>query len=301
MKKLNILKVAVICLPLLTSCASKKTMLIGNGTTGETVAAEKQVESTHSESVKALSFVQKVADNQVYTQNITGSISFNLQAGSKDITVPGSLKMRKDQVIRIQLNIPLLGTEVGRLEFTPDYVLIIDRIHKEYIKADYNQVDFLKKQGITFYSLQALFWNQLLLPGVQKVSESDLKKFDVDLSGTTPTVPVSYKDGNMLYEWMAERVSGRITEARVSYNSSQYGKSSLNLQYSEFKNVGVKQFPATQNLTLTTTATKKVQEVKINIEMNEVKTDSKWDAYTEVSSKYKQVNPEDVLKKIMSL
>ncbi len=78
--------------------------------------------------------------------------------------------MRKDEVIRIQLFIPILGTEVGSLEFTPDYVLIIDRLHKEYIKADYTQVDFLKKQGINFYSLQALFWNQLLLPG-QRVCE----------------------------------------------------------------------------------------------------------------------------------
>ncbi len=74
---------------------------------------------------------------------------FNLQAGDKDITVPGKLSMRKDEIIRIQLFIPILGTEVGRLEFTPDYVLIIDRLHKEYIKADYTQVDFLKKQGIS--------------------------------------------------------------------------------------------------------------------------------------------------------
>ncbi len=55
--------------------------------------------------------------------------------------------MRKVEVIRIQLFIPILGTEVGRLEFTPNYVLIIDHLHKEYIKADYTQVDFLKEAG----------------------------------------------------------------------------------------------------------------------------------------------------------
>ncbi len=54
-------------------------------------------------------------------------MNFNLQAADKDITVPGKLSMRKDEVIRIQLFIPILGTEVGRLEFTPNYVLIIDR------------------------------------------------------------------------------------------------------------------------------------------------------------------------------
>lgn len=58
-----------------------------------------------------------------------------------------------------------MGSEVGRLEFTPDYVLVIDRMHKEYLKGDYNQLDFLRDNGLNFYSLQALFWNQALPPG----------------------------------------------------------------------------------------------------------------------------------------
>ena len=37
------------------------------------------------------------------------------------------------------------------------------------------------------------------------------------------------------------------------------------------------------------------------MEMNDVKTDSKWDTQTELSSKYKQVSPEDVLGKIMNM
>lgn len=155
-------------------------------------------DSRQSETLKKLAFVQKVSDNQVYTKNIVGNMSFTLQAGDKDITVPGKLSMRKDEIIRIQLFIPILGTEVGRLEFTPDHVLIIDRLHKEYIKADYTQVDFLK-QGISFYSLQALFWNQLLLPGERTVKESDLKKFDARLDVAGDAVPVSYRNGNMTY------------------------------------------------------------------------------------------------------
>jgi hypothetical protein len=60
-----------------------------------------------------LAFVQKVSDNQVYTNNIVGNMNFNLQAADKDITVPGKLSMRKDEVIRIQLFIPILGTDRG--------------------------------------------------------------------------------------------------------------------------------------------------------------------------------------------
>lgn len=299
-RKNNIIKLAVLCMPLLlASCATKK---LATSTDVVKPTTENQtVYGTQDEKVQKLTFVQRVSDNQVYAKNITGSMSFNIQAGSKDISVNGSLRMRKDEVIRIQLNAPFLGFEVGRLEFTPTYVLIVDRLHKEYIKADYTQVDFLKKQGITFYSLQALFWNQLLLPGVQKVSESDLKKFDADLTVAGNQVPVTYKDGNMTYTWAADRASGRIGQADVMYKSGQYGVSKLNLQYSNFKSVGVKMFPATQVFTLTTNATKQKKEVKFSIDMDEVKTDANWSATTDVPSKYKQVSPEDVLSKIMNM
>ena len=209
--------------------------------------------------------------------------------------------MRKDEIIRIQLFIPILGTEVGRLEFTPDHVLIIDRLHKEYIKADYTQVDFLKKQGISFYSLQALFWNQLLLPGERTVKESDLKKFDATLDVAGDNVPVSFKNGNMTYSWTANRTTGRITAADVVYKSAQNGTSNLHVDYGNFKSVGVKMFPATLNLSMTTTATRKKQEAKISLELNQVKTDSKWSTQTEISSKYKQISPTDVLSKILSM
>ena len=280
---------------LLGSCGSSKN-LQGSGSSSASHQKEnatKGSDSRQSEALKKLAFVQKVSDNQVYTKNIVGNMSFTLQAGDKDITVPGKLSMRKDEIIRIQLFIPILGTEVGRLEFTPDHVLIIDRLHKEYIKADYTQVDFLKKQGISFYSLQALFWNQLLLPGERAVKESDLKKFDA--------VPVSFKNGNMTYSWTANRGTGRITAADVVYKSAQNGTSNLHVDYGNFKSVGVKMFPASLNLAMTTTATKKKQEAKINLELNQVKTDSKWSTQTEISSKYKQISPTDVLSKILSM
>lgn len=292
---------------MMMSCGTAK-QAQGTGATGgkqqtssSSSAATTSSKAQQSEAVKKLTFVQKVYDNQVYAKNIVGNMSFNLQVSGKDVTVPGSIHMRKDQVIRLQLFIPILGTEVGRLEFTPTYVLIIDRLHKEYIKADYTQVDFLKKQGINFYSLQALFWNQLLVPGVQKVSESDLKKFDARLDEAGDHVPVSIQYGNMDYAWQADRSTGRINAATVTYKDSRSGASSATIQYGDFKSVGVNQFPASQHLTLSANVDGKRRDMKLNIEMNSVKTDSNWDTESEISSKYKQVSPEDVLGKLMNM
>nr|WP_287903454.1 DUF4292 domain-containing protein [Prevotella sp.] len=300
-KNKNFVKVIALCLPLLLGACGTKKIVEGNGSASTSQSQNANSSRGHqSEALKKLTFVQKVSDNQVYSKNIVGNMSFSLQMGSKDISVPGALRMRKDQVIRIQLFIPILGTEVGRLEFTPDYVLIIDRLHKEYIKADYNQVDFLKKQGVNFYSLQALFWNQLLLPGNQRVSESDLKKFDADLDAAGDVVPVTFKQGNMTYAWGADRNTGRILQSDVKYKTAN-SNSVLHIDYSNFKNVGVKQFPASLKLKFMTDLAKSDKEMQISIDMNAVKTDSNWEEETKVSDKYKKVSPEDVLSKIMNM
>lgn len=280
---------------LMAACGSKKTLVkeVSPTTTAEQSAVSPQV--------RQLTFVQKVYDNQVFAKNIVGDMTFQIKMGSKEISVPGSLKMRKDEVIRIQLFVPLLGTEIGRLEFTPNHVLIVDRMHKEYIQADYTQVDFLKEQGVSFYSLQALFWNQLLLPGTQKVSESDLKRFDVDFNAGTGQLPVSYRQGPMTYQWMADKNTGRIVKTSVSYQSANHGNSSLSMDYANFKPVGSRQFPADMTLCLRTKATKTPKEVTLTISMDKITTDSKWDTLTELSSRYKKIEPQDVLGKILNL
>lgn len=282
---------------LLASCASKKTAVKENLPNSNTSSAD----APKSPTVEKLTFVQKVYDNRVYAKNITGSMSFTAQTGGNDITVPGSLHMRKDEMIRLQLFIPILGTEVGRLEFTPEGVLIIDRIHKEYIQTDYDQLDFLKNNGISFYSLQALFWNQLFLPGQKELSESLLKKFDAQLNASSSVVPVNIANGNMSYSWKADGNTGRINETTVKYQSATHGTSSLSWKYSDFKNVGVKLFPSVQNFTFTTDAVKSHKTTSVTIKMSNIGTDSKWDTKTTISPKYKKVNPNDIMKKILSL
>lgn len=285
----------IVALTLLASCASKKAA-VTDGTTSATASSSA---SHKSHAATSLAFVQKVSDARVYTKNIVGGMSFRLQTSSKKIDVSGKLSMRRDQVIRLQLFLPIIGTEVGRLEFTPDHVLLIDRLHKEYVEAGYDKVSFLSENGITFYSLQALFWNQLFLPGKQDLSESDLKTFTADLTGTDTTVPITYAAGNMAYSWTADRTTARLLSAIVSYRSAAHGTSALSWKYDDFRSVGSKQFPARHTFTFTTTATSSPQSATVTVALDNVKTDDSWEATT-VSSKYKRVEVDDLLRKLTS-
>lgn len=271
----------------MAGCGSKKAATEGTSST---------VDKHNGGNVQALAFVQKVANQKVSTQNIVGKMSLNVKMGSKDITVPGSLHMRYGEVIRIQAFIPLLGSEVGRIEFTPDYVLVIDRMHKEYIKEDYNKVDFLKNNGLNFYSLQALFWNQLFMPGTASISDANLLDFGVTEAGNSKNITL--KRGNLNIVWNADNANGRISTAKATYSSLTQGKSSLNWTYSNFKAVAGKMFPAYQKFTFATTAIKNQSNISLTIDMDGVKTDSKWEAKSEISKKYKKIEATDVFGKL---
>lgn len=271
----------------MAGCGSKKAATEGTSST---------VDKHNGGNVQALAFVQKVANQKVGTKNIVGKMSLNVKMGSKNITVPGSLHMRYGEVIRIQAFIPLLGSEVGRIEFTPDYVLVIDRLHKEYIKEDYNKVDFLKNNGLNFYSLQALFWNQMFMPGTKSISDANLLDFGVTEAGNSKNITL--KKGNLNIVWNADNANGRISTAKATYSSLTQGKSSLNWTYSNFKAVAGKMFPAYQNFTFATTAIKNQSNISLTIDMDGVKTDSKWEAKSEISKRYKKIEATDVFGKL---
>ena len=290
MKTRQIIAAAACCLTVMVAgCASHKTV---GGTSGKETATGNAQGAPEPQD-----FVRKVSDQKVYAKNIVGKMTLNVKMGSKDVSVPGALRMRRDEVIRIQAFIPILGSEVGRIEFTPDYVLVLDRMHKEYIKADYNQLDFLRDNGLNFYSLQALFWNQLFLPGSNKVGEGDMDKFNVSAMSEFQTV--SLHRGNMDYTWSAD-VTGRIAKAKVKHTSTTHGNSTLDWDYSRFVSVGSKFFPARQSFTFSSTAIKGKGTTSVVIDMDDVKTDEKWDARTEVSSRYKKIEASDVFGKLLN-
>ncbi len=244
-------------------------------------------------------FVGKIIGNAVDCQNITGNASIRVQAGSQSMRLSGALRMRKDRVIRLQLSLPVLGTELGRLEFTPDYVLLLDRINKQYMKVDYSEVDFLENNGITFYSLQALFWNELIAPGKQHAAYEDAGRYSVVLDDSLIYTPITLSNGNMKYQWNASCADNLLTSAVITYNSASYGTSMLSWLYSDFAAVDKKKFPRCQDFSFTTVIDGTSRRCEIKIDMSEIKTSSDWEAETAISSKYKKVNVETALSKLL--
>ena len=85
--------------------------------------------------------------------------------------------------------------------------------------------------------------------------------------------------------------------ANIMYRDGISGNTQLNWDYREFKNLGSKQFPSDMAVTLTTPK----KEVKLGIKLNSLNNDDDWDLRTRVSSKYREVEVDEILRRIMAL
>lgn len=233
-------------------------------------------------------FLRQVTAQNVKHDYLTSKLKFSAEMGSQNVSVGGSLKMKRDAVIRIQLT--ALGLmEVGRLEFTPDYVLIMDRVNKQYIKAPYDKVDFLKNSGITFYTLQSLFWNELFEPGKKS---PDLQRFDATALGNEVQIRLTGKDSRMDYQWNAQRQTALITQAQVTHRDALFSWS-----YADFKKLDQRLFPNDMQMTLSAGQ----KDMKMGFKLSSIDHDDDWELYTKISGRYTEVTTDDILDKLLRM
>ena len=283
MKTTNFLKMAILAVPLmLASCGSKKKVI--EAPTPKVVNMEKD------------SFLEKVNSNAQQTKFITSKVKFSVEAGAQDITLTGNLKMKRDDVIRLQL-MAFGFVEAARLVFTKDYVLIMDRINKQYLKAPYMHIDFLRNSGLNFYTLQALFWNELFQPNKSALTDEDLTKFQTNTDAED--VIITFEDGKIDYSWLAGQSNGKLKMANILYKDRLNGNTQLNWDYSNFVPMesNTKQFPNDMNVILTTPK----KEVKLGMKLNYIKHESEWETRTEISNKYREVTIDEILQRFMAL
>lgn len=283
MKPKTIIKTLAIALSMtaVASCGTKKTV---EPTTKIPTAAE----------LGQQEFMQKVTDNAQTAKFITSKIKFEVKVGPQELTLTGNLKMKRNDVIRLQL-MAFGFVEAGRLEFTKDYVLIMDRINKQYIHARYDELEFLRNSGINFYSLQALFWDEIFKPGTSKVSQDDLAKYTSE--NTDNGVKLSYSKEKMTYTWLADNTDASIKIANILYSDKYRGNTQLNWAYSDFDSLKGKKFPKKHEILFSSPK----KEVELGMTLNYIGNEDQWETRTEISSKYRRVTVDEILRRFMAL
>ena len=283
MKLKSIIKIAMLALPfVLASCGSHKKTVQPTLTTAQREKAD---------------FIGQVRDNAQTAKFITSKVKFSVEVGPQKLTLTGNLKMKRDDVIRLQL-MAFGFVEAGRIELTKDYVLIMDRINKQYLKAPYMQIDFLRNSGLNFSSLQALFWNELFKPNHAIVTKGDKNAQDNYATiESGDDMIISLEDGKMDYSWLASKSTALVRMANILYKDRFNGNTQLNWDYDQFEPLTRKMFPRKHGITLTTPD----KEVKLGMTLNYISAETEWETRTEISNKYREVSVDEILRRFMAL
>ena len=237
---------------------------------------------------KKSSVVARINENRQTARGIRGKMSIGLRMGDgTSLSASGSIKMKRDEII--QLSITALGlVELGRMELTPKYLFIQDRYHKRYLKSAWSDIPSLKSAGVDFNTFQALFWNELYVPGRSaEPSESDFLQSSSGLRAKLEPKDAPEAASLLFYTDEDQKLVYQTT--LIARN----GKLRFDGNCSSWSQLDGKQFPAALRLAISVT-----KEYVAELTFTRLQVDESMGniATTLSDGKYTQVSLEEVLK-----
>ena len=190
---------------------------------------------------------------------------------------------------RLQLSIqPLLGIEVFRVEVSTDSVKILDRMNKRYMVDSYDNLKGETEIDFNFQNLQALFTNQVFVPGENEISSKHFRRFRMTKDDNTANLKL--KDRNGIFYTFTANADEKLLSTNIEDPSN---KQSLTWNYNDFNLINKQQFPMKMTAQLLKgnisqgTATLTFSSPEINIPLT---TDFK------IPSGYERVTSEQIIK-----
>ena len=237
---------------------------------------------------KKSSVVARINETRQTARGIRGKMSIGLRMGDgTSLSASGSIKMKRDEII--QLSITALGlVELGRMELTPKYLFIQDRYHKRYLKSAWSDIPSLKSAGVDFNTFQALFWNELYVPGRSaEPSESDFLQSSSGLRAKLEPKDAPEAASLLFYTDEDQKLVYQTT--LIARN----GKLRFDGNCSSWSQLDGKQFPAALRLAISVTKEYVAELAFTRLQVDE----SMGNISTSLSDgKYTQVSLEEVLK-----
>ncbi|MDR1336842.1 MAG: DUF4292 domain-containing protein [Tannerella sp.] len=224
-KPAALLTLCLSCLFLTTGCrTSKLPPADGTGT-----ASRAETEEMFFHSVREQSFRYETLSARMQVElTMPDGKTFSTRAG---------LKIRKNEWMQLSLQ-PLLGIEAFRIDLTPDSIRIVDRLNKRYLAENFSRLGDSLRVAFNFYNLQALFTNQLFLPGETELPENAFTRFrrqPADGGYTLQTQDAS--------RWQYSFTAGRDRKLYASRMIDTASEHALYWDYADFRSVGTQLFP----------------------------------------------------------
>jgi len=237
-----------------------------------------------------MEYLEEVIIKNPGIESFSSKLKLVVNLDGKQTSVNGNLKMKKDELIQVSI-VPFLGIEVAKVDISPQGVLILDRMNKQYVQLGFDELAFLGKADLDFNVLQALFFNEIFLPGKPELAVKDLSSFTVKRRSEETLVGI--KKSKMLnYNFTLLTDSGLLTDTDITHANYR-----LNWHYEEFKPVGAVNFPSIMQVEVLGTG----KQLRAELTYSRMEADKSAPVPTEISEKYTKINTDELLKRLLSL
>lgn len=230
-------------------------------------------------SVKELKTLPAVSS---HLSHLSSKVKLTANLGGKEFSANGNIKIKRGEGLLISIN--ALGglIEVARVEMSPEKMLLIYRLGREYAEVRYSDVEALENLGINYSMLEAILLNELFTPDGKSV-EKELSRMNVAVSNGEIHLFTERSKG-MKYSFCIEQSSGCLKLTQGDYDS----KVNVSCNYSDFADAGTRSFPRQICFS--------VAKYTLELNLTNIKTDDfKLNRTTELSS-YNKVDISTLLK-----
>ena len=215
-------------------------------------------------------------------KHLSAKLKLNANFKGSKFSASGSIKIKRNEGLQISIN--ALGglVEVARIEATPEKMLLIYRLGREYAEIKYSEVEVLRQLGIDYTMLEAILMNELFATDGRSL-EKELKNMNI-LTANGEIIITTPREKEMQYSFHIGQDEGHLTLTQGNYAN----KINVNCNYSDFSTIGTRPFP--QNITFA------VADMSLGMALSNIKDSSfKLSAASNLSS-YKKVDAGNLLK-----
>lgn len=286
-RKIQLLATILVTLLLTTSCAKRiHDRTVSRPTTS--IPTQGGVEVSQPASAETL---QQVNAQRSGLQQVTGKVSLVLGAGDKNIGLNGNIKMYRNDVI--QMAFSMFGMEVVRIELTNDYVLLLSRFNKQYMKLTYDDIPYFRSNGVTFYTFQSLFWNEVFALGANDAAPT-AKAFTQAQRGDEMVLTTASQQ--VAIEFLLNSTNCLLKQTAIKPVNT---KADMQWKYNGWTIVDGKSFPCDMSLN----AVVQGRNIEADFKFSRLRTDEKWnDRRTNIdTNRYEEITVQKALFMIQSL
>lgn len=231
--------------------------------------------------------VETVVSRQLPFETFQSKMNISLMSGTKSISVNGSFKLIRNERLQVSVQ-PFLGIEVMRAEFTNDSVKMVDRINRRYVAESIASYRDKLPVDVRFETIQALFVNQLFVPGEPDFSGKDFSAFKWRTENDGLLIGRLKEDDFFVLNFFLNP-SNLLSQTQVASHSNKHV---VDWKYDQFQSLAGTTFPMKSTITYHTDS----RRIQAELVYSRIELDKKINVQFEIPASYKKIELTDLVK-----